>query len=85
MNNNIITVENIPISVVNSNDGDYICISDIAKAKGGNTVAKDVVKNWIRNRYTLEFLSTWELLYNPSLIGSNSTPLKLKQDFIHLL
>lgn len=65
MNNNIITVENIPISVVNSNDGDYICISDIAKAKGGNTVAKDVVKNWIRNRYTLEFLSTWELLYNP--------------------
>lgn len=65
MNNNIITVENIPILVVNSNDGDYICISDIAKAKGGNTVAKDVVKNWIRNRYTLEFLSTWELLYNP--------------------
>ena len=65
MNNNIIMVENIPISVVNSNDGDYICISDIAKAKGGNTVAKDVVKNWIRNRYTLEFLSTWELLYNP--------------------
>ncbi len=65
MNNNIITVENIPISVVNSNDGDYICISDIAKAKSDNSRAADVIRNWLRNRYTLEFLSTWEILYNP--------------------
>lgn len=63
--NNIITVENIPISIIYTNNDDYICISDIAKAKNGNTIAKDVVKNWIRSRYTLEFLSTWELLYNP--------------------
>lgn len=65
MNNNVITVENIPISVVNSNDGDYICISDIAKAKSDNSRAADVIRNWLRNRYTLEFLSTWEILYNP--------------------
>lgn len=66
MKNNIITVDNIKISIINANNNDYICISDVAKAKSGNTVAKDVIKNWIRNRHTLEFLSTWEMLYNHS-------------------
>ena len=25
----------------------------------------DIIKNWIRNRYTIEFLGTWELMHNP--------------------
>lgn len=52
MKNNIITVKNILISVINSNNEGYICISDIAKAKDGNTIAKDGIKNWLKNRYT---------------------------------
>ena len=28
--------------------------------------AADVVKNWIRNRATLDFLGTWEQIYNPN-------------------
>jgi len=52
MKNNIITVKNILISVINSNNKGYICISDIAKAKDGNTIAKDGIKNWLKNRYT---------------------------------
>ena len=28
--------------------------------------AADVIKNWIRNRSTLEFLGTWEQIYNPN-------------------
>lgn len=43
---------------------DYICITDIAKAKEGNTIAKDVVRNWLRNRGILEFLLTCEKIYN---------------------
>lgn len=66
MNNNTITVNNIQISVVQTNATDYICISDIAKAKDGNSSAKDIIKNWIRNRKTLEFIGTWEILYNPN-------------------
>ena len=27
--------------------------------------AADIIKNWIRNRYTIEFLGTWELMHNP--------------------
>ena len=66
MKNNVLTVENITISVVKNNEEDFICISDIAKSKNGNSVAKDVIKNWLRNRVTLEFLGTWEKIYNPN-------------------
>lgn len=31
-----------------------------------NSRAANVVRNWLRNRATLEFLSTWEEIYNPN-------------------
>ena len=37
----------------------------MAKAKEGESRAADVIKNWFRNRITLEFLGTWEKMYNP--------------------
>jgi len=46
-------------------DTDYICITDMANAKDGSSRAADIIKNWIRTRVTLEFLGTWEQLYNP--------------------
>ncbi|MGI6500546.1 MAG: KilA-N domain-containing protein [Anaerostipes sp.] len=63
--NRIITVQDIPITVANADIDEYICITDMAAAKGGNSRAADVVKNWLRNRLTLEFLGTWEQIYNP--------------------
>ena len=27
--------------------------------------AADIIKNWIRTRYTIEFLGTWEMIHNP--------------------
>ena len=69
MKNNIIVVNDISIGISSDRDNDYICISDIAKAKDGNSVSKDVVKNWLRNRNTLEFLGTWEYIYNPNFKG----------------
>lgn len=44
---------------------DYICITDMASSKAENSRAADVVRNWLRNRSTLEFLATWEEIYNP--------------------
>jgi hypothetical protein len=43
-----------------ANEVDYICITDMATAKSDNSRAADVIKNWLRNRNTLEFLGTWE-------------------------
>ena len=63
-NNQIITVQDIPITISKTAVDDYICITDIAAAKSDNARAADVVKNWIRNRATLEFLGTWEQIYN---------------------
>ena len=58
--NRIITVQNIPITISEADIDDYICITDMAAAKSKNSRAADIVRNWLRNRATLEFLATWE-------------------------
>ena len=65
MKNRVIEVQNVPVAILRQELDDYICITDIAKAKSGESRSADVVKNWLRNRNTLEFLGTWELIYNP--------------------
>ena len=62
--NRIITVQDIPIAVFSADMDDYICITDMAAAKSDHSRAADVIKNWLRNRNTLEFLGTWEQIYN---------------------
>ena len=66
MKNSIIEVQNTKINITSTNEKDYICISDIAKAKSDKSRAADVIRNWLRNRSTLEFLTTWEQIYNPN-------------------
>ena len=61
-----ITVENTEITVINFEENDYICLTDMAGAKENDARAADVIKNWIRNRYTIEFLGTWEMIHNPN-------------------
>lgn len=62
--NRIIIVQDIPITVSEEDIDDYICITDMAAAKSDSSRAADVIKNWLRNRNTLEFLGTWEQIYN---------------------
>lgn len=64
--NKVIKVQNLPITISKEEIDDYICITDIAAAKSDDSRAADVVRNWLRNRRTLEFLSTWEEIYNPN-------------------
>ena len=59
-----ITVQDVPVTIINVNQNDYISLTDMAKARTDNTRAADVIKNWLRSRSTLEFLGTWEILYN---------------------
>lgn len=65
MKNKVIEVQNVHISISKQKLDDYICITDIAKAKSDSVRAADVVRNWLRNRGTLEYLSVWEQIYNP--------------------
>ena len=60
-----ISVLNTDITVLNYNSHDYISLTDMASAKEGDSRAADIIKNWIRNRYTIEFLGTWEMIHNP--------------------
>ena len=62
----VIMVNNIPITISEADYDDYICITDIAAAKSDYVRAADVIKNWMRTKTTIEFLSTWEQLYNPT-------------------
>ena len=57
-----IIVQDTEITVSNVNGEDYICITDMLKAKDGDFFVTD----WLRNRNTLEYLGIWENLYNPN-------------------
>ena len=68
---------------------EYICITDIARYKS-STNTDDLIRNWLRNRNTVEFLGIWEQLNNPEfkpvefdgfkkLAGLNSFTLTPKQ------
>lgn len=57
--------QNIKVNITNIDDNDYICISDFGKYKEGKSKADDIIRNWLRNRITLEFLGTWGSIYNP--------------------
>ncbi len=71
---NIIIVKDANIRTMNSNGVDYICITDIAKQKN-SAEPKDVVKNWMRQKNTLEYLGLWEKLNNPNFKGVEFDPL----------
>jgi hypothetical protein len=55
----IISVQDVSVTIALFDMDDYICITDMAKAKGGDARAADIIKNWIRNRSTLEFLGVY--------------------------
>ena len=60
-----IIVQNTEITILSHNEKDYISLTDMANGKQDESRAADVIKNWIRTRYTIEFLGTWEMIHNP--------------------
>lgn len=63
-----IIVKNLSISIIKIVKEDYISLTDIARNKNTDE-PKDVVKNWMRSRTTIEFLGLWEQLNNPDFKG----------------
>ncbi len=66
--NQTIVVKGTEIVLFTKEDQEYICITDIARYKNPNE-PKDVVKNWMRSRTTIEFLGLWEKIHNPNFKG----------------
>ena len=62
---NKLTVRNVEISLLKVNDEDYICLTDMVKNEDGD----DHIRNWMRNRNTVEYLGIWEQLNNPNFKG----------------
>ncbi len=60
-----INVENTEITIVKVKESDYISLTDIARHKYPEHI-DDIIKNWLRNRNTIELLGLWEILYNPN-------------------
>jgi hypothetical protein len=60
-----IIVQGTEVTIITLKENEYISLTDMANAKEGDARAADVIKNWLRTRTTLEFIGTWEQLYNP--------------------
>ena len=68
MKQNKLIVQNINVSLRKINNEDFISLTDIARSKNSDE-PKDVVKNWLRNKNTVEFLGLWERINNENFKG----------------
>lgn len=71
----IISVKGIPVATFKAGNEDYISLTDIARNKNPDE-PKDVDKNWMRSKTTIEFLGLWEQLNNPDFKGVEFDPLE---------
>lgn len=55
-----ITVKGTEIKIVSVRNEDFISLTDMIKPFGDDSI----IKNWLRNRNTVEFLGIWEQIYN---------------------
>ncbi|MEI6819347.1 MAG: KilA-N domain-containing protein [Verrucomicrobiota bacterium] len=60
----IIEVQGSVVNILSEKQQDYICLTDIARHRNPEGT-DDLIRNWLRNRNTIEFLGIWEKLYNP--------------------
>lgn len=66
---NTITVESTKITIFQHGKNDFISLTDMAKGRPGVGTPKDHIRNWMRNRNTVEFLGLWESIHNPNFKG----------------
>ena len=54
-------IQENPVAVHDIDGEDYISLTDMARGEG----EQDHIRNWLRNRNTIEFLGLWETMHNP--------------------
>ena len=68
MKHNKLIVQDIDVSFKTIDNKDFISLTDIARSKNPDE-PKDVVKNWLRSKSTIEFLGLWETINNENFKG----------------
>lgn len=68
-----ITVKGNQIELLKAEQSDYISLTDIARYKNPYE-PKDIIKNWLRAKSTIEFLGIWEQIHNPDFKGVEFDP-----------
>lgn len=53
-----------PVKVTRQAEADFLSLTDIARHRDAERT-DDLIRNWIRNRNTIEFLGIWEQINNP--------------------
>lgn len=80
MKNEITTIMNVnenEIRVMRINNEDYISLTDLAKYKNPDAPS-DVIKKWLSNYDTIEFLGLWEELSNENFNSAEFSLIKWK-------
>lgn len=72
-----IEVKGSSVTVLSRKDADYISLTDIARYKNAEHT-DDLIRNWLRNRNTVEFLGVWERLNNPDFNPVEFDGIKMK-------
>lgn len=70
-------VKGISIATFVTGTDDFISLTDIARNKNSEE-PKDVVKNWMRSRATIEFLGIWDQINNPEFKGVEFDTFKIQ-------
>jgi hypothetical protein len=70
-----ISVKGIDISLFAYKQKDYISLTDMAKYKNKSETAL-VISHWLSARYTVEFLSCWEIFNNPNFNTTEFSSIK---------
>ncbi len=63
MSKKTIHIKGQEVRLLEIDQEDFFCITDIAKT--GTGAPRDLIKNYLRNRGTVEFLGLWEQMNNP--------------------
>jgi hypothetical protein len=58
-----ILVQGVEIHLVSKDDEDYISLTDMVQGFDGTD---QLIKNWLQNKNTIDFLGVWERLNNPN-------------------
>ena len=59
-----ITIEGVDVVLVRHIGEDYISLTDMARYKNLERT-NYIIQNWMRTRYTIEFIGLWEKIHNP--------------------
>ena len=75
-----IEIKGIIINLQKINDTDYISLTDIVKGQEDKENDKPnlVIRNWLKNLNTLDFLDEWEQIHNPDFKGVHMDTFKIE-------